>query len=638
MNTTVDLSSLPQAELLEEVDYEKILESLKDDLHSINPDFNPNLVFESDTLAKLLEVFAYREYYFRHKVNQSLKNVLLATAYETGLDKLLASIGVWREEHEDDSLLRERALNVFNEYGTAGSIESYRHFALSLNTQQKQWVEDVAVRHHEEHSAVVDVKVLAASDNGQQAISTDTQQTLTLVADVLNGETVRPITDKVTVARVGFERYKLAAELEVDPGIGFREVKENVLREVRQLLESSKTIGKAMYRAKLLSVLAQPGVFNVVLSEPKDDVLVRWDQLAVCDNYDNIDKTIKVSAYQSTGRLPGSVARSVSFNDEDSIKGRLSGTLSVVADKEASDVEAYCVYWGQSASEKLLAQAIVTLPVSEANSGSDNHLVLQHRFSPDTIVPFGATHLLVFSANQYGEMLDAVSCNIVDRALPAVNASAILLSNVSISEGRFTADVRIELPEDQQDIDSYHLWWGSSETDRLEKIETFSKYSALETYLTDKPDNALYLLVYSENANGESPLPTAQAVFDGSPPALRPQSIYLDNYQQPRFQQGLPTPSFQFVATLVLEAATDQADISHYNIYWGSSAYQKLATDADNTSANKLLSLSSDSSLTHSFKVPVTVPIGATHLLAFSANRVGESAQCISTTIEQEFR
>jgi len=69
--------------------------------------------------------------------------------------------------------------------------------------------------------------------------------------------------------------------------------------------------------------------------------------------------------------------------------------------------------------------------------------------------------------------------------------------------------------------------------------------------------------------------------------------------------------------TLVVEPASDESDVRSYKVYWGSDAKTKLSVVA---TAEK-------TGLPFTLPLVGPLPPGATHLLAFSANDVGESTQ-----------
>ena len=79
MSTQVDLTKLPAPQIIEEPEFEKILEQMRADLHRRAPGFTAGQL-ESDPAVKLLEALAYREMLLRARINRAARAVMLAHA------------------------------------------------------------------------------------------------------------------------------------------------------------------------------------------------------------------------------------------------------------------------------------------------------------------------------------------------------------------------------------------------------------------------------------------------------------------------------------------------------------------------------------------------------------------------------
>ena len=66
----IDLSLLPQPQVVEQISYEQILSELKAELISRDPQLTEVLALESEPLVKLLQVYAFREMRSRQRENQ----------------------------------------------------------------------------------------------------------------------------------------------------------------------------------------------------------------------------------------------------------------------------------------------------------------------------------------------------------------------------------------------------------------------------------------------------------------------------------------------------------------------------------------------------------------------------------------
>ena len=132
----IDLSKLPEPNVIENLDYEALLEAA---IARLGPDY---VVSEADPAYKVLESAAYRELLLRQRVNDGARSVLLATARGRDLDNLAALLGVERQVvtpadpdaippveavYESDERLRLRTQLAPSAISTAGPVSSYRY-------------------------------------------------------------------------------------------------------------------------------------------------------------------------------------------------------------------------------------------------------------------------------------------------------------------------------------------------------------------------------------------------------------------------------------------------------------------------------------------------------------------------------
>lgn len=89
MRHLIDLSKLPAPQLIEELDYEVILQEMRKKLRELLPEWT-GYELESDPANKVLEVAAYREMLLRQRVNEAARGVLIAFAQGSDLDHLAA--------------------------------------------------------------------------------------------------------------------------------------------------------------------------------------------------------------------------------------------------------------------------------------------------------------------------------------------------------------------------------------------------------------------------------------------------------------------------------------------------------------------------------------------------------------------
>lgn len=233
---SLNLSSLPDPEIIETVSYQTIFDSLRTEFQSRYADFSA--LVESDPVIKLLEVAAYREVILRARVNDAFKATLLAFAAAGDLDNLAAFYGLTRLADETDAELRDRTINRIQGSSTAGGAAWYRYQALTANsgvrdarvTSPAAGEVNIALLSKEvenleslgtassglsaDMSALLTFYGITANATNDQAASaliraaienagpegTATPELLNAVDTICQGDTVRVITDNLTVA------------------------------------------------------------------------------------------------------------------------------------------------------------------------------------------------------------------------------------------------------------------------------------------------------------------------------------------------------------------------------------------------------------------------------------------------------
>jgi hypothetical protein len=109
------------------------------------------------------------------------------------------------------------------------------------------------------------------------------------------------------------------------------------------------------------------------------------------------------------------------------------------------------------------------------------------------------------------------------------------------------------------------------------------------------------------SSDGATPDANGDGAVSPSPPALPPVSLV--------FRDG-DTTKDNVSGTVVIGKAADESTIDTYNLYWGS----------DTGSAKTLIQKIPKTGANPTHALAATIPSGATHLLAFAANAVGETA------------
>lgn len=295
MMNAIDLSQLPSPQIVEPLDYESILAEMIAELVARDPDFDE--LIESDPAIKILEVAAYRELLVRQRVNDAALAVMLAYSQGSDLDQLGANRNLSRlvidpgdpdgsppipATYESDKDFRARIQLALEAITTAGSVGSYIFHGLGADGD----VLDIQPLSPEPGS--VNIYVLSRSGTGAPSA-----ELLAKVDAALNQESVRPLTDNVTVQPADIIEYAIVAELTMLPGPDPEVVRQSAENKLNSYIESIRRIGYDVTLSGIFAALHQPGVQSVNLTAPAASVEVQDGEAAYCTS-------IEVTAAEDT--------------------------------------------------------------------------------------------------------------------------------------------------------------------------------------------------------------------------------------------------------------------------------------------------------------------------------------------------
>lgn len=279
-STAIDLSRLPAPDVVEPLDFETIFAAMMADLRARYPDFSANV--ESDPIVKIIQVFAYRELVIRARVNDAARANLIAYAQAADLDNLAAFFGVTRQEitpaneatgataiMESDTELRRRVLLAPDSFSVAGPASAYVFHALTADAR----VLDASAI--SPLPGEVTVSVLARDGDG-----TAPADLVQAVAALLEGDEVRPLTDRVTVQGAQIVAFDIDARLTLYPGPDQQLILATANAALDDLLAQSRRIGRDITLSAIIAALHVAGVQKVELVAPVGDVLVDDTQAA----------------------------------------------------------------------------------------------------------------------------------------------------------------------------------------------------------------------------------------------------------------------------------------------------------------------------------------------------------------------
>lgn len=293
----IDLSKVPVPDIVESLSFEQTYGELRSLLLSLAPDLEESLTFESDPLARLLQVFAYREMHLKAQVNDATRANILASATGNNLVALGSRYNIeplivkpanpnanppTPEVRESDESLRRRIQMAFDGLNTAGSIDAYIFFALSADSQ-------VADANAESpFPCQITLTILSHENNGTPSAITlaKVRQFFGLTADgssqAATPSKVRPQGDRLTVQSAQIINYHIVAQLYIQPGPDAQVVLAAANAELARYIAAQRKLGANITRSAIHRALHQPGVSNVLITSPAADIVITPNQAAHC--------------------------------------------------------------------------------------------------------------------------------------------------------------------------------------------------------------------------------------------------------------------------------------------------------------------------------------------------------------------
>lgn len=287
---TVDLSQLPQPQIIEVLDFEVILQDVTSVMIAAFPaaqqaSVTAALALESEPLAVIAQVIAYREMMLRQRINEGAEACLLSHAVSSDLDNLAANLNTKRltiteatdtadAVMESDSALRLRAQAAFEGLSVAGPTGAYEYFAKSASGK----VADAKAI--SPSPAVVVVSVLSTEGDGSASADL-----LVTVDAALSADDKRPVGDRLTVQSAGIVRYAITAVLYRYPGPESEPIQQAAQQALTSWLGAQGRIGRDVARSAIMAALHVQGVQRVELLEPAQDIVISDTQAAYCTGF-----------------------------------------------------------------------------------------------------------------------------------------------------------------------------------------------------------------------------------------------------------------------------------------------------------------------------------------------------------------
>lgn len=250
--------------MIEELDYEKILTRMKEELIKLYP---ANLL-ESDPAMKILEVVAWRELLLRQRINDATKANLLAFATKADLDHLAAFYDVTRKENEDDEAFRRRIRVKIRSWSTAGSRDHYRYHALSADTRIKD------ARAESPSPGLVRISILS-----HEGIASE--ELLDKVRAIILRDDIKVLTDTVEVVSSKIIPVSIEAKI-------YTETTENIIEATKstfiKTLNQKKALGWNLTVSWIIAKLFTEGIQSIELINPTEDIIVQDHECILLDS------------------------------------------------------------------------------------------------------------------------------------------------------------------------------------------------------------------------------------------------------------------------------------------------------------------------------------------------------------------
>lgn len=226
-----------------------------------------------------------------------------------------------------------------------------------------------------------------------------------------------------------------------------------------------------------------------------------------------------------------------------------------------------------------------------------------------------------------------------EKTIPTITAVSVGFEDKDPTGGEIAGDVVISAAYDEQEISAYALYWGNSKVHKLRSspipITILKKGQVLSYNFAENtpiPVNATHLLVFTRNQGEEMPSGIGVAIDDlGGPiqPATEVQFVDDD------------PDGGQVAGTVVIVPADIENGLTHYGLYWGQDAQNKIARNPEIASIPKegfydvlVKQPLPSSNLAYRFRENTEVPLGATHLLVFTQYQGREMSTGMSVPIQ----
>lgn len=203
-----ELQGLADPVVIQELDFEELLQLRRDGIVSRFPAIAPVVDLETEPVQYLLQEVCYGETILRARVNDAARARLVAYATSSDLDHIAAFYDLTRLGGETDDAFRRRTVLAIQGRSTGGTPARYRLVALSADVRCADAIAYLA----DPLSPAITVAVFASDNNGiaDQAL-------LDTVDAALQADDVRMVNDIISVRSAVTGTFDVTADVYLKP-------------------------------------------------------------------------------------------------------------------------------------------------------------------------------------------------------------------------------------------------------------------------------------------------------------------------------------------------------------------------------------------------------------------------------------
>ena len=244
------------------------------------------------------------------------------------------------------------------------------------------------------------------------------------------------------------------------------------------------------------------------------------------DPSDEMKVGISTPIIDVTSDIMEHVAGGIVFNDLDTNKDEISGTVNIVRALNEANVVYYYLYWGLNDTE---TNGEPIAKISKRNSE------IKYSITENTN-PGINTHLIVKTVDRYGSVAAGISIPIVDYIgrPPDITAQGISFYDSDGEKNEIGGTVNIFRAENESYITHYTLYWGTSETEingiPIGSMPKTGSDLSFEIPQNINPETNTHIIIKTENLFGEMINGISTKIYDG-------ESFWAANFDNNEYYQ-----------------------------------------------------------------------------------------------------